>query len=80
MDMKIFDHSDREWHTTDHQLYSRNEDGQAPGHYMWVNGRSVLSNAVSENQKSKSINKYTYNQNNRNNGTCATISIVATLE
>lgn len=49
--VRVIDHSDREWSTADHQLYSRNEDGHAPGHYMWVNGKSVLSNAISENQK-----------------------------
>ena len=78
--MRIIDHSDREWSTADHQLYSRNEEGEVPGHYMWVNGKSVLSNAISENQKSKSIDKYSYNQKYGNNGTYATIKIVDTLE
>ncbi|XP_022787513.1 uncharacterized protein LOC111327566 [Stylophora pistillata] len=48
---RVFDTHDREWNTEDHQLISQNETGQVPGHYLWVNGTSVSSNAVSTNQK-----------------------------
>ena len=77
---RLFNHSDREWCTANHQLLSCNDTGLIRGHYLWVNGRSVLSNATKENQECKSINKYSYNQNYRNNGTYATIKIVDTLE
>ena len=77
---RLFNHSDREWCTANHQLLNCNDTGLIRGHYMWVNDRSVLSNATKENQESKSIKKYSYNQNYRNNGTYATIKIVDTLE
>ena len=51
---RIIDHSDREWNTLDHQqLVSRNEEGPVQGHYMYVDGKSVFTNAISSNQKSK---------------------------
>ncbi|PFX27455.1 uncharacterized protein LOC111327610 isoform X2 [Stylophora pistillata] len=49
--VRVFDTHDREWNTENHQLISLNETGQVPGHYLWVNGTSVSSNAVSTNQK-----------------------------
>ncbi|KAL9958669.1 hypothetical protein ACROYT_G035718 [Oculina patagonica] len=49
---RVIDHSDREWNTMDHQqLVSRNEEGPVQGHYMWVDGKSVFTNALSTNQR-----------------------------
>lgn len=48
---RLFNHSDREWCTANHQLLNCNDTGLIRGHYMWVNDRSVLSNATKENQE-----------------------------
>ena len=55
--VRVIDDSDRDWKTTGHQqLMSLNEAGDVPGHYMYVDGKSVLTNAISTNQKSKPAN------------------------
>lgn len=52
--MRVIDTHDREWSTEDHQLISQNETGRTTaGHYLWVNGTTVSSNALCTNQKSK---------------------------
>ena len=49
----IVDTKDREIYTRDNQqLVSLNQDGPIAGHYMQVDGRAVLTNAISSNQKS----------------------------
>lgn len=49
--LKLVDESDRKWYTRENQKFvSLNQEGNIPGHYMQVDGESVLTNALEKNQ------------------------------
>ena len=47
-----------EWARDTVQMYSRNELGQVPGHYLKIDGKSVVAYATGTDPKSKEIFKF----------------------